>query len=233
MAAKIRLDAAVEVARTGDIWLFRGRSGADRTIQTLTNSPVNHVGMAVVLDDLPPLIWHAELGRSLPDVWTGQRRRGAQLHDLGDAVRTWAHRYGQRAWLRQLEPEVGREAEDAVLRVIARMDGTPFPTAARVLGRWAASKVPTRRLGGFDNRLFRPEPAETSEPGQASVEQRLESAYCAEIVAMSYQAMDLLSDDHGPSWYDPGRFWSGDRLVLRNGFRLGDEVEVEVPAAQP
>ena len=82
----ISLDEAVDTAATGDIWLFRGRSLADRAIQAVTNSPVNHVGMVVALDDLPPLLWHAELGRSLPDVWTGERQRGVQLHKLRDAV---------------------------------------------------------------------------------------------------------------------------------------------------
>ena len=53
--------------------------------------------MVVALDDLPPLLWHAELGRSLPDVWTGERQRGVQLHLLADAVRVWGERYGQRA----------------------------------------------------------------------------------------------------------------------------------------
>ena len=94
------LDEAVELTRTGDVWVFRGASIADRAIRAITNAPVNHVGMAVVLEDLPPLLWHAELGRSLPDAWTGKRQRGVQLHDLGDAVRTWRQRYGQRAWLR-------------------------------------------------------------------------------------------------------------------------------------
>ena len=61
--AALPLDDAVATAATGDIWLFRGRSLADRAIQTVTNSPVNHVGMVVALDDLPPLLWHAELGR--------------------------------------------------------------------------------------------------------------------------------------------------------------------------
>ena len=74
------------MARTGDVWLFRGTTAADVAIRTFTNAPVNHVGMAVVLDDLPPLLWHAELGQSLPDVWTGARHRGVQLHDLRDAV---------------------------------------------------------------------------------------------------------------------------------------------------
>jgi hypothetical protein len=56
------------MAATGDIWLFRGTSIGDRTIRAATNSPVSHVGMAVAIDDLPPLLWHAELGWSLPDV---------------------------------------------------------------------------------------------------------------------------------------------------------------------
>src|SRR3954452_13326036 len=125
MAGKsISLDEAVDLTRTGDVWLFRGRTAADRAIQMTTNSPVNHVGMSVVIDDLPVLMWHAELGRSLPDLWSGGHQRGAQLHDLREAVLVWAGKYGQRAWLRQLDRPVSREMEDAVLRTIARLDGT-------------------------------------------------------------------------------------------------------------
>ena len=46
------------------IWLFRGRAGPDRAIQTLSNSPVNHVGMTVAIEDLPPLIWTPNSGKS-------------------------------------------------------------------------------------------------------------------------------------------------------------------------
>jgi hypothetical protein len=60
--AAISLDQALDLTRTGDIWIFRGRSGPDRAIQTLTNSPVNHVGMSLVIEDMPRLMWHAELG---------------------------------------------------------------------------------------------------------------------------------------------------------------------------
>ena len=59
---------AVEHAHTGDVWLFRGPTTADKAIRLLTNSPVNHVAMVVALDDLPPLLWHTELGQSLPSV---------------------------------------------------------------------------------------------------------------------------------------------------------------------
>jgi hypothetical protein len=37
--ATLALDEAVATAATGDIWLFRGRTMADRAIRTLTNSP--------------------------------------------------------------------------------------------------------------------------------------------------------------------------------------------------
>ena len=43
-------DQAVDLTRSGDIWLFRGRRAPDRAIRAVTNSPVNHVGMAVVVD---------------------------------------------------------------------------------------------------------------------------------------------------------------------------------------
>jgi hypothetical protein len=210
----LTLDAAAELTRTGDLWLFRGRTGADRAIQSLTNSPVNHVGTALVLDDLPPLLWHAELGRALPDAWSGDRHRGVQLHDLRDAVLHWGRRYGQQAWLRQLtgpdDPAVTAGMEEALLRTVARLDGTPFPSTARLTGRWLRGRLPSWRARG------------THAEG-------LESAYCAEVVAVTYEDMGLLPRRRRPNWYDPGSFWSGDGLELTEGFALGGEIAVTLP----
>ncbi|WP_219825756.1 hypothetical protein [Nonomuraea typhae] len=202
------LDEAANVTRTGDLWVFRGRSVPDRAIQTMTNSPVNHVGMAIVVEDMPPMMWHAELGKSLLDLWSGTHQRGVQLHDLRAAVTVWADRYGQRAWLRQLEPQATQEMEDAALRTVARLDGTPFPSTARLAGRWARGRIPRLRRG--------------------VQESALESAYCAEVVAVTYEAMGLLAGGKRPNWYDPGRFWSGDDLDLLLGHRLGKEITVGV-----
>ncbi|MEO3774918.1 hypothetical protein [Micromonospora sp. B9E7] len=225
----ISLDEAVELTRTGDVWVFRGRSVPDRAIQFTTNSPVNHVGMAVVLDDMPPLMWHAELGRSLPDLWSGTHQRGVQLHDLRDAVCVWANRYGQRAWLRQLDPPADGEMEQAVLRTIARLDGTPFPSTAQLAWRWVRGRVPALPRPGRP--APRPVPATPSSPaGSAGERDRaLETAYCAEVVAVTYEAMGLLPAGRRPNWYDPGRFWSGDDLGLAADARLGSEIEVRVP----
>ena len=200
--SRLTLDEAVDLTRTGDLWLFRGRSPADHAIRVLTNAPVNHVGMAVVLDDMPPLMWHAELGKGLLDVWTGTAHRGVQLHDLREAVVQWTGRYEQRAWLRQLDAEVTPEMEAEVLRTIARLDGTPFPATAALVGRWARGRV--RRA--------------------ASVEM----TYCAEVVAATYAAMGLLEGRLPTNYYDPGMFWSGDDLVLERGARLGEEIRVIV-----
>ena len=112
------------------------------------------------------------LGRSLPDVWTGTRHRGVQLHDLRAAVTVWAARYGQRAWFRQLDPVATGAMDDAALRAIARLDGTPFPSTAQLAARWLAGRAPVRgqQDGGAD----------------------LETAYCAQLLAVTYQAMGLL-----------------------------------------
>ncbi len=84
--------------------------------------------------------------------------------------------------------------EDAVLKTVARLDGTPFPsTAALAVGLLRGRRLLGRRSLGPERRHA-----------------RIETAYCAEVLARTYTAMSL----------------------LRGGFRLGDDVAVDVPAAQ-
>jgi hypothetical protein len=199
--AILALDDAIATASTGDIWLFRGRAFADVAIRAVTNSPVNHVGMVVAIDDLPPLLWHAELGRSLKDVWTGEFQRGVQLHPLSEAVKTWAERYRQRAWVRHLEGTIERHHEDRLIETIDRFDGRPFPTTLGLVRQWSTGRVRRRSSS-------------------------LETIYCAELVATTYQHMGLLPKRRPAIWYDPGRFWSGDRIELVAPFALSREVAV-------
>lgn len=224
----LTLDQALDQTRTGDLWLFRGGSRPDRAIQTLTNAPVNHVGMTVAIDDLPPLLWHAELGDKLVDMWTGSNHRGVQLNDLRQAVLQWTERYHQRCWLRQLAPDTTRQQENALLRVIARMDGTAFPTTARLTGRWLRGRLPTIndwvRGIPFVDKKVREQTRRRREARRMSVA----TAYCAETVAITYEEMGLLVTDRETNWFDPGRFWSGDTLPLAPGYQLGGEIEVAV-----
>ena len=199
MAESMTLTDALAEARTGDVWLFRGRSVADRAIRLFTNAPVNHVGVVLAIDDLPPLIWHAELGASMPNVWTGERERGAQLHHLERAVSMWTHRYGQDPWFRQIDVDATTEMENAALAVVAEYSGRAFPSTASLAKHWLTGRV-RRHVS-------------------------LTDIYCAELVAVTYERMGLLGDERPPNWYDPGRFWSGDRLELV-GASLGPEIHV-------
>jgi hypothetical protein len=201
--SSIPYDEAVDDAQTGDVWLFRGRSVADRAIRTFTNSPVNHVGMVVALDDLPPLLWHTEMGQSVEDVWTATHHRGAQLNRLAAAHRVWTGKYGQEAWVRQFSGDVTPDMEDELLRVIEMYDGKPFPKVGRLVRWWLEGRV--RRMASG------------------------EAVYCAQLLAITFRRMGLLDPKKPANWYDPGKFWSGDRLELEHGATLGGELRVLPP----
>ena len=201
--SELAFDEAIATAATGDIWLFRGKSLADRAIQTLTNSPVNHVGMCVALDDMPALLWHAELGKSLPDAWTGERQRGVQLHKLADAVRTWDEKYGQQAWVRRLEgghiyARAG-EPPDRDDRQIRRQAVPDHGRPGALVGDRA--RAPARGLARDD--LLR------------RARRRDDAAHGAACPTSARS-----------SWYDPGKFWSGDEITLVEPFVLGEEIAV-------
>ena len=110
--------------------------------------------------------------------------------------------------MRQLQPEIGRDEEDGMLRTVARLDGVSFPSIAKLGARWLRGRdayVPRRKRG------------QRATP---------EAAFCAEIVASCYIEMGILRDDRRATWYDPGTFWSGDYLPISDGWTLGQEVAV-------
>ena len=192
----------MDTAATGDIWLFRGTKVNDRMVQLTTNSPVNHVAMAVAIGDLPPLLWHTEASPSAVDVWSGQLRPGAQLQRLDEAVMVWGDRWGHQPYVRQLTPAVARGGEDELLRVINEYDGRRFPTARGLARRWLLGRI---RRRADPNEIF-----------------------CAELIATSYQRMGLLGQTRPPNWYDPGRFWSGDHIGLDHGYSLSPEIRIAI-----
>ena len=166
-------------------------------------------------------MWHAELGDKLPDMWTGTNHRGVQLNDARAAVERWIVNYGQRCWLRQLTPYATREP------------GRPGAARDRADGRHA---VPQHRTAdgpmvsraGSDGRATGPEVSRswTGKVRESARRRRaderkagLETAYCAETVAITYEEMGLLTTEKHTSWFDPGKFWSGDSLPLTAGIQ--------------
>ena len=88
------------------------------------------------------------------------------------------------------------------MEVIDRYDGRPFPSWASVGRGWV------------------------DRPGPPRSRTSLETMYCAELVATTYQAMGILPDKRPASFYDPGTFWSGDQIELVPPYVLGGEIPV-------
>ena len=202
--SELAFDEAIAAAATGDIWLFRGKSLADRAIQTLTNSPVNHVGMCVALDDMPALLWHAELGEVAAgrvDRRAPARRAAAQARRRGAHLGRRKFRPGGVGAPARGQPPLARAGEppdrdDRQIRWQAVPDhGRP---GALVGDR---ARAPARGLARDD--LLR----------RARRRDSCSTWGC--------------SPDKRPiSWYDPGKFWSGDEITLVEPFVLGEEMAV-------
>ena len=101
--------------------------------------------------------------------------------------------------MRQIDIDATPEMENEALRTINELDGRRLPSTTALAKGWTRG-----RLGR-----------------NASTE----SLFCAEVVAITYERMGLLENERPPNWYDPGKFWSGDRLQLV-GARLGPEIEI-------
>jgi len=87
------------------------------------------------------------------------------------------------------------------MEVIEQLDGKPFPTTVGLAGQWVTGRVRRRQVSR-------------------------ETIYCAELLATTYQHMGVLGKRRLPSWYDPGKFWSGDRIEMAEGFSLGEEIAI-------
>jgi hypothetical protein len=88
------------------------------------------------------------------------------------------------------------------MEIIVRFDGKPFPTVFAILRQWFGGRW--RRSSSLD------------------------TMFCAELVATTYQQMGLLPPRRPASSYGPDRFWSGDHLALVSPHALAGEVAVSV-----
>ena len=150
--------------------------------------------MTVAIDDLPPLIWHAELGDKLPDCGRGTHHRGVQLNDLRQAVERWMLTYDQRCWLRQLTPYATREQEDGAAAGDRPHGRHRVPDDARLTGRWMRGRCPSATSpAGFRSSTARCAIRRAQEEGKLKV--GVETAYCAETVAITFEEMGLLTTE--------------------------------------
>ncbi|CPX01682.1 adenylate and guanylate cyclase catalytic domain-containing protein [Mycobacteroides abscessus] len=107
---------------------------------------------------------------------------------------------------------------------------TPFPATARLTGRWMRGRLPTvsdltRGLPFVHKKVREVAERDIQKKRQAG----LETAFCAETVAITLEEMGLLVTEKRSNYFDPGSFWSGDNLPLAPGYSLSREIAVDVP----
>jgi len=167
--------------QTGDLILFAGTSNESRWIEALTNGQFSHATMVVrTADSSVPWMWQEAPEAIAPDPRTGKPTTGAQLGDAEEATQV-IQGMGDVPFYVPLVWDRPADLDDKILAVVAKYEGVPFGTVLQMALDYAIGKLYDQATG-------------------------LTTMYCAELVAVTYQALGLLTDVHPPNWYSPNSF---------------------------
>jgi hypothetical protein len=169
----------------------------------MTGSRYSHAAMVYRPDPGgPPMLWETGPDPIVPDPRTRTSHGGAQLGDLGLALRTMNRpAFGDTPYVRQLEFERTSEFERMAGEVVRELEGRPFPSMFHMATDWLAGQF---HFVTTDKRM-----------------------YCAELVAATYMRLGLLPFDPPDNFYDPRDFSEEyDRVPWQRGARLGPQYEI-------
>jgi hypothetical protein len=192
--------------RTGDVFLFHGKSAISKTIERGTRSRFSHAAMVVRPHrSRRPYLWQTGPVKIVGDRLTRTDHGGAQLGDLREALLLMTDpSYADQPYVRRMHVRRTPDFEALAMMVVADIDGRPFPKMTQMLRQWKAGQ---RRVDESDRTLF-----------------------CAELVAETLMRMGLLLLDPPPNAYSPQHFSEQyRRLHLQKGASLGPEFKVARP----
>lgn len=194
--------------QTGDLILFAGTSTESRWIEALTNGPFSHATMVVrTADSSVPWMWQEAPEAIAPDPRTGKPTTGAQLGDAEEATQV-IQGMGDAPFYVPLTWERPADLDSKMLAVMAKYEGVPFGTVLQMALDYAIGKLYDQSTG-------------------------LTTMYCAELVAVTYQQLGLLTDVHPPNWYAPNSFGPDEQATLpwAADASLGAPVPITLAAA--
>lgn len=206
-AGAVPFEDVVDILQTGDVLLFHGENSVSREVEIATGSPFSHCAMVIRHDRrAAPMIWQAGPGGIVVDPTKNQKHGGAQLGDITETMRLMEDpKYHDTGYLRRLTLDRPADFDDLALRMVADLDGRPFPSMLKmvedyVLGRLLHVVSPERTL------------------------------FCAELVALTYERLGLLPAAPPANAYAPGSFSEKNRaLPLQMGARLGGQIRLMRP----
>lgn len=202
----VRFEVLEPNLRTGDLMLLHGTSSESVAIEDITHSPYSHVGMIVRPDRTrPALVWQTGPAPIVKDPQVQGLHAGAQL-GLASDVFGYIADHGEAIYVRQMEFLRTPDFEKRTMQVVARLDGTPFPTLWQMAFDWAV--------------------------GHLHISTTSKHEYCAQLVADTLIQLGLLGSDPPMNDYSPGDFGVGGAGVkLLLGATLRGEFLVEVTPA--
>jgi hypothetical protein len=167
--------------QTGDLILFSGTSTESQWIEALTGGQFSHSTMVVrTADSAVPWMWQEAPEVIAVDPRTGKGTTGAQLGDAETATQV-IQAMGDAPFYVPLTWDRPPDLDSKILAIIGEYEGVPFGTVLQMALDYAIGKL----------------------YNQATA---LTTMFCAELVAVTYQAMGLLTDAQVPNWYSPNSF---------------------------
>ena len=201
--------------QTGDLILFSGTSPESQWIELFTGGMYSHATMIYRPDPAqPPLMWQEAPSGIVNDPWVKSPdpakslHGGAQLGDALAATQVIRYQYGDFAYYLQLNWTRPANLESQMESIVSTYDGRPFGTVMEM----ALNYVIGHELN--------------ISSGDAII-------YCAQLVALTYQALGLFSDAHPANWYSPNCFAGpqSSELPWATAASFSAPVPIDVPVA--
>ena len=170
--------------RTGDLILFAGTSTESEWIEAFTLGEFSHATMIYRPDPgEAPLLWQEAPEGIVTDPWVSPPavHPGAQLGDALAATQLITYTYKDAPFYVALDWERPDTLNDLMAEVLTTYEGRPFGSILDMVLHYL--------MGHFLN--------------QSSGEAAL---YCAQLVAVTYMKIGLLSDEHPANYYSPNSF---------------------------
>ncbi len=203
--------ALVDEMQTGDLIMFSGVSSESEWIELFTFGQFSHSTMIYRPDpSQPPLMWQEAPEAIVPDPHTGTSHTGAQLGDAEQATIEINTAFKDVPYYVKLNWERPSTLNETILNVINQYEQTPFGSVLQMALNYA--------LGHLYN--------------QATQQ---DSIYCAELVALTFQAIGVLDTSHPPNWYSPNSFGPSpvDPIPWLNGASVDVPVEITLSTGSP
>ncbi len=194
--------------QTGDLILFSGTSTESLWIEALTGGQFSHSTMVVrTAGSSAPWMWQEAPEAIAPDPRTGKPTTGAQLGDAEEATQV-IQAMGDKPFYVRLDWDRPADLDDKILAIVAQYEGVPFGTVLQMALDYAIGKLYDQATG-------------------------LTTMFCAELVAVTYQALGLLTEVHPPNWYSPNSFGPDEQGQLPWTTGLQASLAVPVPITLP